>query len=51
LGEKEYSDGSLTTIATLLQHASNLYESNAEFVQEIIKHGMSASNAHFILRL
>ncbi|NRT14609.1 hypothetical protein HNP99_000949 [Flavobacterium sp. 28A] len=33
LGEKEYSDeDQLTTIATLLQHASNLYESNTEFV-------------------
>ncbi len=33
LGEKEYSDeDQLLTIATLLQHASNLYETNTEFV-------------------
>jgi hypothetical protein len=33
LGEKEYSDeDQLVTIATLLQHASNLYETNTEFV-------------------
>ena len=33
LGEKEYSDqDQLLTIATLLQHASSLYETNAEFV-------------------
>ncbi|WP_366183389.1 heparinase II/III family protein [Flavobacterium ovatum] len=33
LGEKAYSDeDQLVTIATLLQHASNLYESNTEFV-------------------
>ncbi len=33
LGEKEYSDeDQLLTIATLLQHASNLYESNTDFV-------------------
>ncbi len=33
LGEKDYSDGDqLLTIATLLQHAANLYETNAEFV-------------------
>ncbi|AWG23648.1 heparinase [Flavobacterium faecale] len=33
LGEKTYSDeDQLVTIATLLQHASNLYESNTEFV-------------------
>tara|TARA_R110000868_G_scaffold220257_4_gene471455 strand:- start:29617 stop:31860 length:2244 start_codon:yes stop_codon:yes gene_type:complete len=33
LGEKEYSDeDQLLTIATLLQHAANLYENNTEFV-------------------
>ncbi|WP_220765137.1 heparinase II/III family protein [Flavobacterium sp. UMI-01] len=33
LGEKEYSDDDqLLTIATLLQHASNLYATNTEFV-------------------
>ncbi|QOW10400.1 heparinase [Kaistella flava (ex Peng et al. 2021)] len=33
LGEKDYSDfDQLLTIATLLQHASNLYKTNAEFV-------------------
>lgn len=33
LGEKEYSDeDQLLTIATLLQHAANLYDSNTEFV-------------------
>lgn len=33
LGEKEYSDqDQLLTIATLLQHASSLYETNTEFV-------------------
>ena len=33
LGEKAYSDeDQLLTIATLLQHASNLYETNADFV-------------------
>jgi hypothetical protein len=32
LGEKAYSDKEqLTTVATLLQHASHLYENNAEF--------------------
>lgn len=33
LGEKNYSDeDQLLTVATLIQHASNLYETNAEFV-------------------
>lgn len=33
LGEKEYNDeDQLLTIATLLQHASNLYETNTDFV-------------------